>query len=280
MGHEQQTSYSFPDHPETWERKGIRSLGRFITELELIDETGQHIRWNARRHRKGLGPLTNETVAEVETLTQRLNRPIAVRFIIGASLFFIAAVLGLLNIGSAFLQNTIYFTGSIFFTLAGYLQYVQSINNSEDIHLRSELRRWRWLAWQPGRMDFWVVSSQLVGTVAFNFNTFDAFLSQTPSGELLGVGIPDVFGSILFMVSGTLGVIEFNHRLILWPSRSLQSWITMINFWGCVLFMISAVITPVTFLDPSDWSEASSVGTTAAGALAFLTSSVMMLYEK
>ncbi len=280
MSNENWPSYSFPDHPETWERKGIRSLGRFITELELIDETGQHIRWNARRHRKGLGPLTDETAAEIESLTQHLNRPIALRFIIGASLFFIAAVLGLLDVGSAFLQNTIYFIGSIFFTLAGYLQYVQSINNSEDIHLRSELRRWRWLAWQPGRVDFWVVFSQLLGTLAFNFNTFDAFLSHTPTGELLGVGIPDMFGSILFMISGTLGVIEFNHRLILWPSRSLQSWITLINFWGCVLFMVSAVITPITFVDPSVWSDLSSVGTTAAGALAFLTSSVMMLYEK
>ena len=280
MGNEKWPSYSFPDHPEAWERKGIRSLGRFITELELIDETGQHIRWNARRHRKGLGPLTDETAAEIESLTQHLNRPIALRFILGASLFFIAAALGLLDLGSAFLQNTIYFIGSIFFTLAGYLQYVQSINNSEDIHLRSELRRWRWLAWQPGRVDFWVVFSQLLGTLAFNFNTFDAFLSHTPTGELLGVGIPDMFGSILFMISGTLGVIEFNHRLILWPSRSLQSWITLINFWGCVLFMGSAVITPVTFLDPSVWSDLSSVGLTAAGALAFLTSSVMMLYEK
>lgn len=280
MSNENWPSYSFPDHPETWERKGIRSLGRFITELELIDETGQHIRWNARRHRKGLGPLTDETAAEIESLTQHLNRPIALRFILGASLFFIAAVLGLLDVGSAFLQNTIYFIGSIFFTLAGYLQYVQSINNSEDIHLRSELRRWRWLAWQPGRVDFWVVFSQLLGTLAFNFNTFDAFLSHTPTGELLGVGIPDMFGSILFMISGTLGVIEFNHRLILWPSRSLQSWITLINFWGCVLFMVSAVITPITFVDPSVWSDLSSVGTTAAGALAFLTSSVMMLYEK
>jgi hypothetical protein len=280
VGNEKWPSYSFPDHPEAWERKGIRSLGRFITELELIDETGQHIRWNARRHRKGLGPLTDETAAEIESLTQHLNRPIALRFILGASLFFIAAALGLLDLGSAFLQNTIYFIGSIFFTLAGYLQYVQSINNSEDIHLRSELRRWRWLAWQPGRVDFWVVFSQLLGTLAFNFNTFDAFLSHTPTGELLGVGIPDMFGSILFMISGTLGVIEFNHRLILWPSRSLQSWITLINFWGCVLFMGSAVITPVTFLDPSVWSDLSSVGLTAAGALAFLTSSVMMLYEK
>lgn len=280
MSNENWPSYSFPDHPETWERKGIRSLGRFITELELIDETGQHIRWNARRHRKGLGPLTNETAAEIESLTQHLNRPIALRFILGASLFFIAAVLGLLDVGSAFLQNTIYFIGSIFFTLAGYLQYVQSINNSEDIHLRSELRRWRWLAWQPGRVDFWVVFSQLLGTLAFNFNTFDAFLSHTPTGELLGIGIPDMFGSILFMISGTLGVVEFNHRLILWPSRSLQSWITLINFWGCALFMVSAVITPITFVDPSVWSDLSSVGTTAAGALAFLTSSVMMLYEK
>ena len=76
MGNEKWPSYSFPDHPEAWERKGIRSLGRFITELELIDETGQHIRWNARRHRKGLGPLTDETAAEIESLTQHLNRPL------------------------------------------------------------------------------------------------------------------------------------------------------------------------------------------------------------
>jgi hypothetical protein len=277
---EKLASYTFPDHPESWERRGLRGIGRFVTELELIDETGQHILWNARRHRKGLGPLTNATPAQTESLTQHLNRPIAYRFILGASLFFVAAMLSLLNIGSAFTQNTIYFVGSIFFTLAGYLQYLQSINNSEDIHLRNPSDTWRWWAWQPTRIDFWVVFSQLLGTISFNFNTFDAFLSHTLESDLITIGMPDLVGSILFLTSGTLGIIEFNHRMILWPKRSLQSSITMINFWGCVLFMGSAILTPVVFLLPENWLNLSSVSMIAGGALAFLISSTMMLFEK
>ncbi len=280
MRTEQFASYDFPDHPDSWERKGIRALGRFITELELIDEAGRHILWNARRHRKGLGPLTNATRTEVESLTRHLNRPIAIRFIIGASLFFIAALLSLLNLGSVFTQSLTYFIGSIFFTLAAYLQYVQSINNSDDIHLQWVSRPWRWWAWQPDRMDFWVVFSQFVGTIFFNFNTFDAFLSQTLGAELIGIGMPDLAGSILFLISGTFGVVEFNHHIIFWPRRSLQSSITIVNFWGCILFMGSAILTLVVFLSPSEWSALTSVGMTAAGALAFFTSSMLMLFEK
>ena len=279
MKTERLSSYTFPDHPESWERTGLRGIGRFVTELELIDETGQHILWNARRHRKGLGPFTNSARAEAESLTQHLNRPIALRFIIGASLFFIAATLSLLNVGSTFTQNLIYFVGSIFFTLAGYLQYFQSINNSEDIHLRSPSKPWRWWAWQPSRIDFWVVSSQLLGTLFFNFNTFDAFLSHTLESDLISIGMPDILGSILFLISGTFGVIEFNHHIIFWPKRSRQSSITIINFWGCILFMGSAILAPVVFLSPSEWSTLASVGMTAAGALAFLISSTLMLSE-
>lgn len=273
-------SYDFPDHPREWKRTGIRGIGRFVTELELIDETGQLILWNARRHRKGLGPLTNAKRADRESLTRHLNQPIATRFIIGAGLFFLASLLSLLNIGPAFTQNLIYFIGSVFFTLAAYLQYLQSINNSEDIHLRDPSMPWRWWAWLPQRMDFWVVFTQLIGTIFFNFNTLDGFISHTTEETLLGIWMPDILGSILFLISGALGVIEFNHDLVFWPRRSLQSSITIINFWGCILFMGSAIVTLVVFLSPSAWSTQSSLAMTAAGALAFLSASGLMLFEK
>jgi hypothetical protein len=209
-----------------------------------------------------------------------LNRPIATRFIIGAGLFFLASLLSLLNIGSAFTQNLIYFIGSAFFTLAAYLQYLQSINNSEDIHLRDSSTPWRWWAWLPQRIDFWVVFTQLIGTIFFNFNTFDGFVSHTTEESLVGIWMPDTLGSILFLISGALGVIEFNHHLVFWPRRSLQSSITIINFWGCVLFMGSAIVALVVFLSPSAWSAQASLAMTAAGALAFLSSSCLMLFEK
>ena len=270
----------FPDHPRHWQHVARREFGRFITEIELIDGAGRHILWNARRHRKGLGPFSDRKRARTRTFTQHLNRPIALLFIVGASLFFAGSLMSLLGADSAFREDGVFFVGSIFFTAAAYVQYLQSINNSEDVHLANADGRWRPWAWQPDRIDFWVTATQFLGALFFNFNTYDSFASHTKAEELLSVWIPDIIGSILFMISGSLSVVEFNTRPIFWPRSSLQSAITVVNFWGCVFFMGSALLALGAILVPGGISGNLSLALTAAGAAAFFASSTLMLFEK
>ena len=226
-------------------------------------------------------PSPTRLRAQTESLTQHLNRPIAFRFILGASLFFVAATLSLLNIGSAFTQNMIYFVG-IHLLHPRWISPIPSIDQQQRGYPPTKSLE-ALAAGGPGSpvgsISGWS-SLSFIGTIFFNFNTFDAFLSHTLETDLISIGMPDLVGSILFLISGTLGVIEFNHRIIFWPKRSRQSSITIINFWGCILFMGSAILAPVVFLSPSEWSALASVGMTAAGALAFLISSTLMLSEK
>ena len=70
----------------------------------------------------------------------------------------------------------VFFIGSIFFTSAGYSQYYQSINSQTAIAASPQDHKRAWFAWQPGRLDFWITFSQLLGTLMFNLNTIDAYL--------------------------------------------------------------------------------------------------------
>lgn len=270
----------FPDHPRDWKRIAERKFGNFITEIELLDDVGRHILWNARRHRKGLGPLADKKISRAETFTQHLNGPIAGLFIVGASLFIVGSLLSLLVSAPEFSPGRIFFAGSIFFTSAAYVQYLQSINNSEHLHLQKNDKGWVFWAWQTGRIDFWVTGTQLLGAVCFNFNTFDDLRELSRTGEFATVWLPNFIGSILFMVSGYLSVIEFNTRPIFWPRKSLQSVITLLNFWGCVAFMISALLALVDVVSPGGISGSLSLMLTAIGAGGFLSASTLMLFEK
>ncbi|MDG2334502.1 MAG: hypothetical protein P8Q97_09795 [Myxococcota bacterium] len=270
----------FPDHPRDWKRIAERKFGNFITEIELLDDLGRHILWNARRHRKGLGPLSQNRISRAQTFTQHLNGPIAGLFIVGASLFIIGSLLSLLVSTPEISPGRVFFAGSIFFTAAASVQYLQSINNSENLHLKKNDQHWVFWAWQPGRIDFWVTGTQLLGAVCFNFNTFDGLRELSRDGHLAAVWLPNFVGSILFMVSGYLSVVEFNTRIILWPRKSLQSVITLLNFWGCVAFMISALLALVGVVSPGGISGNLSLTLTAIGAGGFLSASVLMLFEK
>src|SRR5262245_587967 len=59
-----------------------------------------------------------------------------------------------------------FFVGSLFFTSAGYTQFVQSINEGGGPR--------RLVAWQPRNVDWWASGIQLIGTLWFNLNTFYA----------------------------------------------------------------------------------------------------------
>jgi hypothetical protein len=277
------------DFPAEWEHLESIGVGAFTTQVEhRLPDGSIHI-WSSRRHRKGYGPEV-VPVNEAEPRTKKrlsllvwapdsLNWWIAVLFMIGASCFILGSLLVLAGVSAALLIDLIFFVGSIFFTSAGYSQYNQSINAATSVGISSEPHKRTWVAWQPGRIDFWVTFSQLLGTIAFNFSTFDAFLDLGWFGYDLTVWVPDMLGSILFLISGTLAVFEICPHFWCSQSRSFGWWITEINFVGCVAFMISAILA---FARPDPILDNLAVYATIftlIGAVCFFTGAYLMWPE-
>jgi hypothetical protein len=236
--------------PADWKHIRSQYIGPFLTWTTVEQADGSTQVWTSRRHRKNFKPVVVASDGELEVPKQRLslfvwapgelNWWIAVLFMIGSFGFILGSVLFLTGYSNATVINVSFFAGSIFFTSAGYSQYYQSINARTNIDANSPKPKRKWFAWQPGRIDFWVTFSQFLGTIMFNFNTFDAFLGLGWLGQDLTIWVPDMVGSVLFQLSGTLAVFEVCHRWWCWQRRSISWWITIINFIGCVAFLISA----------------------------------------
>ena len=74
-----------------------------------------------------------------------------------------------------------FFVGSLFFTAAACLQYLEVANASRLPRGTEGRERRRLLSWEPRRIDWWAALVQLVGTVLFNVSTFNAAeLGKTP----------------------------------------------------------------------------------------------------
>ena len=245
-------SRGYIEFPADWKHIESSGSGPFTTRIvHRLEDGSTHI-WSSRRHRKGFGPeIVTAERAEPRAgrrpslfvwAPDRLNWWIAVLFMIGAFGFILGSLIFLAGYSNGFTINLVFFIGSIFFTAAGYSQYNQSINAETAIGVGPRAHNRKWFAWQPGRVDFWVTFSQFLGTILFNFNTLDAFLNLGWLGQDLAIWVPDMVGSILFQISGTLAVLEICQRWWCWQRRSISWWITVINFSGCVAFLISAFL--------------------------------------
>ena len=276
------------EFPDTWTYVGSSGIGPFVTRIEHQVEDGSTVIWSSRRHRKGFGPeivtAAGQPVAKGRPslfiwAPDQLNWWIALLFMIGASGFILGSLLFLGGYDNTFVNSAVFFVGSLFFTSAGYSQYYQSINADTVVGRGPQAHVRKWLAWQPRRIDFWVTFSQFLGTIMFNFNTFDAFLNLGWLGQDLAIWVPDVVGSILFQISGTLAVVELCHRWWCRRSRSLPWWSTMINFVGCVAFSISALMS---FVRPDPLYDNLAVYATIfilIGAVCFFVGAYLMWPE-
>ena len=121
---------------------------------------------------------------------------------------------------------------------------------------------------------------QFVGTVLFNFNTFDAMIpSLTWFQEDLVIWAPNIIGSILFLASGYLAFIETCHAHWALKPSSLSWWVVFANLLGCVGFMISAAFA-MSLPEPSNIERITlSIVFTLLGAIGFLVGSLLMLPE-
>ncbi|MEM8603667.1 MAG: hypothetical protein AAGF24_07505 [Cyanobacteria bacterium P01_H01_bin.121] len=264
----------------------------FITQriYQHIDESMTV--WRSREHRKGLSkPQKRHPIATLVWqclwLPQTLNWWIGIIFALGANLFIAGSVVSLnptladawsLN---SMAINAIFFTGSIPFTIAAYLQLFQAANarplSPHGEHMAP--RRVVFLEWRPHDIGWLSCALQFPGTLLFNLNTFDAFLPSLDwLQQDLEIWIPNLVGSLLFLLSGYCAFVETCHAHWAFKPRDLSWWLTLINGLGCICFMISALFA---FVTPHASSAAVTISLefTLFGATAFLIGSLLMLPE-
>lgn len=102
--------------------------------------------------------------------------------LVGSALFAAGAYLGNWTpaepawLGHPGFINTVFFIGSVFFTAAGYLQFLEAVNGDvADIH-GDKAGTWRWFGWKPHNPGYAASVAQLAGTVLFNFDTADSMI--------------------------------------------------------------------------------------------------------
>lgn len=195
------------------------------------------------------------------------DRWIAAGFAIGSTCFFVGPSPGFVQLVGQAADSVVFFTGSIFFTLAAALELREGT-----------LREGRRLA----DASWWSAAVQFIGTLFFNVSTFHAMqtgLSTHQQDRL--VWAPDLFGSICFLISGALAYAVTSGPHLLprsWrPAESDPAWaMATINLAGCVLFGVAAIasyVVPSTgsilALAPANWG-------TALGGLCFLIGAILL----
>ncbi len=271
-------------------------VGPFVTWTKEALGRDRWLIRTSRRHRKGQAPLVaaadkahpHRAAEGIGHHWGRFSAPrllpwwIALLFMIGAAHFALGAAIGLWPPGGqdraidAQSAGWVFFIGSLFFTSAASLQWLEAINH--DL-VATAPPRWRFFAWQPRSLGFVACGTQLVGTLLFNANTGDALLSDLDwkHQELL-VWSPNILGSLCFLVASQAALMEVSHSYWSWRPRDLSWWIAVINLAGSLFFMLSALasfVTPGSAL-AAPWLAGFG---TFAGALCFFAAAYLLIPE-
>lgn len=228
----------------------------FVTQVSYRAADGHVVQWSARPHRKSSGDHRG------------LTWWIGLLFVIGSACFAIGPIPAFEDAVGMTVTDATFVIGSIFFTVASYLSYLQVVRAGGR----------RWIGWTPQLMGFWATAIQLVGTLFFNVTTFAALVSLTRPEAGQYVWRPDALGSVCFLVSSAIAFAEAGHRWFSWRPGKRDWHITALNMWGSVFFGISAI---GAYLLPSDellnarWAN----GGTFLGAVCFLVASILMMPE-
>lgn len=185
-------------------------------------------------------------------------------FIAGSALFAIGSAPGSAALFGAQNANLMFFVGAWFFTGAGLVQWA--------------LAGPRFTGGSPPRIraQWLTAAAQSVGTVLFNVSTSAAVMVHSTTDERDLVWSPDFSGSVAFLVSGAVALIGLEHTVGLWPPASAGWWATVINFLGCVLFMVSAIAAYVSPCGVTEDAWIANLGT-CTGAVCFLVASALTI---
>jgi hypothetical protein len=202
-----------------------------------------------------------------------------VLFILGSACFVVAPLPVYVTWVGGSADGTTFFVGSVLFTLAAALQWLETIN-ADRAPVGSGHRATRVFAWEPRRIDWWSSGIQLLGTLFFNVTTFRALNTAigSPSYDHV-VWRPDAFGSICFLVSGCLAYVEVTGGLFRRAAATVEGAVVSVNLFGCLAFGIAAV---AGYVPPSTSAVINTTVanvSTSVGALAFLVGAALLLPE-
>ena len=277
-------------------------VGPFLTWVAERRSERRTLLHTSRRERKGLAPL-EVTSAEIDPhvaireirnewnrfwAPRRIGWWVGVLFMFGSALFAIGGAMGtwpempLIRSIDRHHIGWIFFGGSLFFTSAGYLQWLEVING--DVGATgtrgSAPRRWFFYGWRPRNLGYVAVAAQLIGMLFFNVNTADAMISGLNwIDEDIVVWTPNMLGSICFLVASHAAVMEVSHRYWTWQFHSLSWWITAVNMLGSIFFMVSALSS---FVEPGDALAVPWLANfgTFAGAVCFFVGGYLLIPEQ
>jgi len=271
------TAARAPVHvPEDWLADERSKVGPFVTREAYRLEDGSRREWSSRRHRKGQERLSDRTVF---WQPRTLGWWIAVLFAAGSFLFALGVVPSYASAVGAVADAWTFFVGSLFFTSAGYLQFVQAINAPPDPG-GTERIALRLFAWQPHRIDFWACGIQSLGTLWFNWSTFAATRSALDAEQAHRmIWRPDLLGSIAFIVASWLAWAEVCHGWFAWRPRDISWCIVAANLGGSIAFLISAF---AAYIDPETgtvWRLPLANLGTFVGAVGFFVGAVLLIPE-
>jgi len=265
--------------------------------METVRSDGRRILLTSRRHRKGLAPLAIAKgvvpiASEIRRswlhlwAPRRLSWWIAVLFLLGSALFVLGAYLGnwppshgvwLRHPGTI---NGIFFVGSLYFTVAAYLQFLEAVNGDVADVGQPGMRRWHWFGWKPHNLGYIAAAVQLAGTVLFNVNTADSMISGLSVAQTDAlVWAPNIVGCVCFLVASLSAYVEYGHGRLAIAARDISWWIVTVNLIGSVLFMVSALFS----FDGPEPSSAKALWLanlyTLLGAVCFLVASYLLIPE-
>ena len=210
---------------------------------------------------------------------ERVSWWIGVLFAVGSTCFLIAPFPGFVELVGSGVDGMVFFVGSVFFTSAAALQWLETINADRGPgggHRGGS-------AWSPSSRD------GSTGGAACSSSPARCCSTRTPSGRCRRgstqpsydqlVWRPDALGSACFLVSGYLAYVEVCGGLACRPRHGLEWRIAAVNLLGCVAFGISAVAAYVVPTTGSVVDLAAANAFTALGALCFLVGAVLLLPE-
>lgn len=171
----------------------------------------------------------------------------------------------------------VFFVGSIFFTSAGYGQFLEVINGDRGDGVEGSVRL---LAWEPDLIEWRATAVQFFGTLAFNVSTFFAmFEALDAQADKRLVWSPDVIGSIAFLAASWFAYKEVRDNWSGRPEHGGEWWITVLNLVGSIAFGISAIGSYVIPDNGELLNAAASNGGTFIGAVCFFVGAYMLWPE-
>jgi hypothetical protein len=270
---------SYPETPPGWTEVHRRHLGPFTTHVTYRRDDGGMAEWSSRAHRKGAS-LVSRQDRSGWWAPRRASWWIAVLFIIGSACFAIGPFPGFVQLVGAAADAAVFFAGSLFFTAAAALQYLETVNADRGPNRVGERRRLRVASFEPRRIDWWASVVQLAGTLFFNVSTFEALqegLSTAQENRLIWA--PDVFGCACFLIASALAWGEMCGGAFCRPRRQAEWWVAALNLVGSVAFAIAGVASYFV-PDTGDILDLAAANwTTGIGALCFLAGAVGLLVE-